>query len=70
MTAEQVLDELATMPQEEWVKVQAGIADMLAARFSSTEVAEIQGALAEAEAEINRGESLSGEAMRQHFGLR
>ena len=45
------------------------IAEMLSARFSTGETAEIRAALAEAEAELARGEGLSSDEMRRHFGL-
>ena len=69
MTAEEVIKAVAGMPSEEWLKIQAGIAQLLAARFSQAETAEITEALGEAEAEFDRGEGLSGDEMRRHFGL-
>jgi hypothetical protein len=69
MTAEEVLESVAAMPSEEWLKIQSGIAELLAARFSNGETAEICEALAEAEAEFGRGEGLSGAEMRRHFRL-
>jgi hypothetical protein len=69
MTAREVLENVATMPSEEWLKIQSGIAEMLAARFSADEVSEIQEALAEADAEFARGEGISSKEMRRHFGL-
>ncbi|MBA3352981.1 MAG: hypothetical protein H0U23_11275 [Blastocatellia bacterium] len=70
MTAKEVLDSVAAMPAKDWMEIQAGIAELLAARFSAGEVAEVREALAEAEAELDRGEGLSGDEMRRHFGLR
>ncbi|MBA3963347.1 MAG: hypothetical protein H0X40_15800 [Chthoniobacterales bacterium] len=70
MTAKEVLDSVATMPAADWMKIQLGIAEMLAARFSADEVAEVREALAEAEAELDRGEGLRGDEMRRHFDLR
>lgn len=69
MTAQEVIKTVAAMPSEEWLKIQSGIAGLLAARFSEGETEEIGKALAEAEAEFDRGEALSGEEMRRHFGL-
>jgi hypothetical protein len=69
MTAKEVLEEVAMMPCEEWLKIQTGIAEMLAERFSGEETAEIREALAEAAAEFARGEGISSEEMRRHFGL-
>lgn len=69
MTAEEVIETVAAMPSEEWLKIQSGIAELVAARFSEGERNEIGEALAEAEAELARGEGLSGEEMRRHFGL-
>jgi hypothetical protein len=57
------------MPVSEWLKIQAGIAELLAARLSAEETAEIRDALNEAEAEFARGEGVSGDEMRRHFGL-
>jgi deoxyribose-phosphate aldolase len=69
MTADEVLRTVAAMPQADWIKTQTGIAEMLAAQFSPTEVAEIQSALDEADLEMARGEQLTGSEMRRHFGL-
>ena len=69
MTAEEVLKTVATMPSEDWLKIQSGIADMLATRFSGEETSQIREALAEAEREFDRGEGIGIEAMRRHFGL-
>ena len=69
MTPEQVLETVAAMPAEDWMKIQSGIAEMLAARFSTAETAEIHEALSEAEAEFARGESIGEAEMRRHFGL-
>lgn len=57
------------MPREDWAKIQIGIGELLASEFSSSEREEIASALAEAEAEFERNEGLSGEEMRRHFGL-
>ena len=69
MTTKQVLETVASMPREEWMKIQAGIAAMIAAKFSDEEVSDIQQALAEAEAEFARGEGIVSDEMRRHFGL-
>jgi hypothetical protein len=69
MTTKEVLEAVATMPSEEWMKIQAGIAEMLAARFSSDDISEIRGALAESEGEFARGEGINSEEMRRRFGL-
>lgn len=69
MTAQQVLETVAAMPTEDWMKIQSGIAEMLADRFSAVETSEIREALSEAEAEFARGEGLSEDEMRRHFGL-
>ena len=69
MTTKEVLETVATMPAEEWMKIQSGIAEMLATRFSAEETSEIREALTEAEVEFARGEGLSGEEMRRRFGL-
>ncbi len=69
MTTQEVIQTVATMPQEEWVKIQRGIADLIAAKFSIGEIAEIREALAEAEAEFERGEGLSGTELRKQLGL-
>ncbi|MDR3406594.1 MAG: hypothetical protein P4L99_29180 [Chthoniobacter sp.] len=69
MTTKEVLETVATMPAEEWMKIQSGIAEMLATRFSTEEKSEICEALAEAEAEFARGEGISGQEMRRRFGL-
>lgn len=69
MNAQEVLAAVATMPSKEWMKIQAGIAEMLAGRFSAGERDEIREALAAAEAQFARGETLSDTDVRKHFGL-
>ena len=69
MTAKEVLENVATMPSEEWLKIQSGIAEMLAARFSAGETSEIHNALGEADAEFARGEGIGIDQMRRLFGL-
>jgi hypothetical protein len=69
MTPEQVLETVAGMPAEDWMKIQSGIADLLAARFSTAEMSDIREALSEADAEFARGEGISEAEMRRHFGL-
>jgi hypothetical protein len=69
MTAEQVLDVVAKMHREDWLKIQCGIAEMMVGDFSPEEVFEIQAALDESEAEIARGEIVTSDQIRKHFGL-
>jgi hypothetical protein len=69
MTAREVLENVAAMPREEWLKIQSGIAEMLAARFSAEETSEIGEALAEAEGEFAQGDGIESEEMRRRFGL-
>jgi DNA-binding GntR family transcriptional regulator len=69
MTAQQVLDAVASMPREDWMKIQCGIAEMMAADFSPEEVAEIRAALEESDAEIARGEVLTSDQLRKQLGL-
>lgn len=69
MTAKEVLETVAGMPSEEWLKIQTGIAEMLVARFSSEDTLEIREALAEAELQFARGEIIDSAEMRRRFGL-
>jgi len=69
MTAQNVLEIVAKMPYEDWVTIQNGIADMMVAEMSSEEIEEIRAALAEADAEIERGDVLTSEQARKHLGL-
>ncbi len=69
MNAQEVLAAVAALPSEEWMKIQTGIAEMLAARFSSDETLVIREALSEAEAEFARGDVLREVDVRRHFGL-
>ena len=69
MNAQEVLATVATMPSEEWMKIQTGIAEMLAARFSGEETSVIREALTEAEEEFARGDVLREADVRRHFGL-
>lgn len=70
MTTKELLETVAAMPAADWMEIQSGIAEMLAARFSAGVVAEISEALVEAEAELDRGEGLTADEVRRHFGLR
>ena len=70
MTAQEVLETVASMPREDWMKIQRGIAELIAAEFSTEETTEIRQALAEAQAEFERGEGLSSGEMRKQLGLR
>jgi hypothetical protein len=58
MTADEVLATVASRPSADWLKIQAGRAEMVASRFSRDEISEIRAALAEAEAEFERGEAM------------
>ena len=69
MTAQEVIKTVAAMPEEDWMKIQCGIAELITAKFSTEEIADIRNALAEAEAEFERGEGLSSEAVRKHLGI-
>jgi hypothetical protein len=69
MTAQQVLEAVANMPREDWMKIQSGIADMMAADFSPEEVIEIRAALDESEAQFERGEGMSIEEARKRLGI-
>ena len=69
MTADEVIATVAAMPSADWLKIQAGLAEMVASRFSGDEVSEIRDALAEADAEFARGEALSGAEARRRLGL-
>ena len=70
MTAQEVLETVATMPREDWMKIQCGIAELITANFSPDEISDIRAALAEAEAEFERGEGLSSEEIREQLGRR
>ena len=69
MTADEVLARVAELPREDWIRIQAGIAEMVAAGFTTEENTEIRNALAEAEAEFTRGEGMSGGDLRRRLGL-
>jgi len=69
MTAQDVLKTVADMPQEELAAIQQGIANIIISRFSPDEIAEIRAALSEAEAEIDRGETLSHEEVLKRLGF-
>ena len=69
MTVEEVIETVASMPSADWLRIQAGLAEMVASRFSGDEVFEIHAALAEADAEFARGEAISGAQVRQQLGL-
>ena len=70
MTAQEVIKTVAAMPEEDWMKIQCGIAELITAKFSTEEITDIRKALAEAEGEFERGEGLSSEAIRKQLGIR
>ncbi len=69
MTVEQVLRAVAEMPRDDWMRIQCGLAEMISAQFTSAEKADILHALAETEAEFERGEGLDEQAARRRLGL-
>ncbi len=69
MTAAEVIQTVATMPREDCMKIQAGIAELFVSRFSPTEAGEIRDALAEADAEFARGEGITTAELRNKLGL-
>jgi hypothetical protein len=69
VTTKELLETVASMSRGEWMKIQAGIAEMIAAKFSDEEVSDIQRAFAEAEAEFARWEGIESDEMRRHFGV-
>ena len=69
MTAQEVIETVAAMPQEDWMKIQCGIAELITAKLSSVEISEIREALSESEAEFERGEGLTSNAIRKQLGL-
>jgi hypothetical protein len=69
VTTQGILEAVAALPSEEWMKIQSGIAEMLAARFAKNDAEEIGEALAVAEAEFARGEGIESGEIRRRFGL-
>ena len=69
MTADEVIETVAAMPSADWLKIQAGLAEMVASRFSRDDASEILDALAEADTEFARGEAMSGAEVRRQLGL-
>ncbi len=69
MTAAEVIETVAAMPREDCLKIQAGIAEIFASRFSPEEVADIRDALTEADAEFERGEGLTSAEVHAKLGL-
>ena len=69
MTADEVLATVAALPREDWVKIQIGIAEMMATALTEAERSEIGVALNEAEAEFGRGEGMSSAEIRRRLGL-
>jgi len=57
------------MPSADWLKIQTGLAELVASQFSGDEVSEIRAALAEADAEFEQGEAISGAEVRRQLGL-
>ena len=69
MTAAEVIETVATMPREDCLKIQAGIAEIFVSRFSPDEVADIRDALTEADAEFARGEGHTSAEVQAKLGL-
>jgi hypothetical protein len=69
MTAQMILEAVAKMPYEDWVTIQNGIADMMLTEMTPEEIEEIREALAEADADIERGDVLTSEQARKQLGL-
>ena len=58
MDAQEILATVAAMPSEDWMKIQTGIAEMLAARFPGEETSSIREAHSEAEGQSACGDVL------------
>lgn len=69
MTAQEILDQVAALPREDWVKIQTGIAELLIGQLDQNEISGIRNALQEAEAEYGRGEGMDSKTLRRHLGL-
>ena len=69
MTAEEVIETVAAMPALDWLKIQAGLAEMVATHFSASDLTETCAALAEAEAEFTKGSSMTGAEVRARLGV-
>ena len=69
MTAQELLNQVAAMPREDWVKIQTGIAELLVGQLDQNEIFEIRNALQEAESEYGRDEGMDGKTLRQRLGL-
>jgi hypothetical protein len=70
MTVKEVLDAAAGLPQEDLLEIQSGIAELITGRFSPEEITEINQALDEADAELERGEGSSSAEVRKQLGLK
>lgn len=70
MTAKEVLEAIATLPSEEWTKIQSGLAEMIASRLSEEESSEVARALNQSEAEFEAGKGGGIEEVRQRLGLK
>lgn len=69
MTAQEVIKTVAAMPEEDWIKIQCGIADLISSKFSREEIEDIGNALMESESEFKKGDGLTGPEMRKQLGL-
>lgn len=70
MTTKEVLEAVAAMPSEEWVKIQVGIAELIAGSLAEAEASDIEQALAQSEAQFARGQTLSLGQLRERFGVK
>jgi DNA-binding GntR family transcriptional regulator len=69
MTVQMILDIVAKMSYEDRVTIRNGIADMIVAKMSPEKIKEMRAALAESDAEIERGDTLGLEEARKRLGL-
>ena len=67
--AEEILEVISTMATEELLLIQSGIAEMMVARFTPEEIAEIRESLDQAEAAFERSEGIRIEDIRKEFGI-
>ena len=69
MKTKEVLEAIALLPPEEWVKIQSEVAEMIASQWSEEERNETLEALQQSEAEFAAGKGIRIEEVRRQFGL-
>ena len=70
MSAGEILEKIREMPLEDWLRIQSGIAELLASSLSQGEREQIAEALQQADEDFAHARVSISDDLRRHFGLR